>query len=414
MSDDERTELVALIRSFVDREVRPRAASLEENAEFPLELFLSLGRLGAVELTAPQKLGGLEADTRTYVEVLEQIANGSIGLAGTYMVHMSIINLLVAVGTDEQINRHLPKLFNGAIGAMALTENDAGSDLAAIRGTATESDSGFVLNASKVFITSGGRADLYVVLLRHGNGTSLFIVPNGTPGLSFGAPLKKMGYNSSPTTPVMFDNVRVPAGSLLGEPGRGLATMLIALDGGRLGVGAMAVGLAQAALDVSYDYVSTRRQFDRPVIDFQALEFMAADMQIAVESARQMVRYAAECKDKGLEYSAEASMAKVFATDAAMRVTTDAVQLLGGYGYTRDFPVERFMREAKMLQIVEGTNQVQRVVISKSMRRRRNVEPISQNHSAGNNHSEFRNIESPAAGPKGLTPGHMQMEQEIQ
>jgi alkylation response protein AidB-like acyl-CoA dehydrogenase len=377
MSDNNREELVALIRSFVEREVQPQAGLLEERAEFPRDLFVQLGKLGAVELTTPEAYGGLGADTRTYVEVLEEIAAGSIGLAGTYMVHMSIINLLVAVGTDRQVSDHLPSLLRGSVGAMAMTETEAGSDLAAIRGTATETGQGFCLNASKMFITSGGQADLYVVLLRHGPGTSLFIVPNGTPGLSFGVPLRKMGYNSSPTTPVTFDNVKVPAGNLLGEPGRGLATILGVLDTGRLGVAAMGVGLARAALDVAYDYVTTREQFNRPLIDFQALEFMAADMQIAIEGARQLVRFTAERKDMGLDFSAEASMAKVLATDTAMRVTTDAVQLLGGYGYTREFPVERYMREAKMLQIVEGTNQIQRVVIAKNMRRRRCPAPVA-------------------------------------
>jgi alkylation response protein AidB-like acyl-CoA dehydrogenase len=293
---------------------------------------------------------------------------------------MTMTGLLLEHGTAEQIERYLPALLDRSIGAMAMTEHGAGSDLRSIRGTAVDTANGYQLNASKMFITSGGEADLYVVLLRHGEGTSLFLVENGTPGLSFGAPLHKMGYNSSPTTAVMLDDVMVPAGSLLGQPGRGLPEMLATLDHGRIGVGAMAVGLARAALDVAYGYISQREQFGQRLVDFQALQFMAADMQIAVEAARQFVRYAAGQRDGGESYSAAAAMAKVFATDAAMRVTTDAVQMLGGYGYTREYPVERYMREAKMLQIVEGTNQIQRVVVAKHMRRARRATTASGAH----------------------------------
>jgi alkylation response protein AidB-like acyl-CoA dehydrogenase len=291
-----------------------------------------------------------------------------MALAGTYMVHMTVTGLLVRYGSPDQIARHLPALVGGSVGAMAMTEAGAGSDLRSMRSTATEVDGGYRLNANKMFITSGGAADLYVVLVGHGPGTSLFLVECDREGLSFGPPLRKMGYNGSPTTAVTFDDVLLPAEALLGPPGGGLTAMLETLDHGRLGVAAMAVGLARAALDFAYGYITEREQFGRPLVEFQALQFMAADMRIAVEAARQLVSYAAGRRDAGLSYSAEASMAKVFATDSAMGVTTDAVQLLGGYGYTRDYPVERYMREAKMLQIVEGTNQIQRMVVARHMR----------------------------------------------
>jgi alkylation response protein AidB-like acyl-CoA dehydrogenase len=367
--------LVAVVRSFVERDVAPHASELEERGEFPRAMFDKLAALGATSLTVPEDHGGLGGDTRTYIRVVEELASGSIALAGTYMVHMTVTGLLAQHGSPEQVARHLPALVGGSVGAMAMTEASAGSDLRSIRGTASEVDGGYRLNASKIFITSGGAADLYIVLVRHGAGTSLFLVECDREGLSFGPPLRKMGYNGSPTTAVTLDQVLLPTEALLGLPGCGLAAMLETLDHGRLGVAAMAVGLARAALDFAYPYITRREQFGRPLVEFQALQFMAADMRIAIEAARQLVSFAAARRDAGLSYSAEASMAKVFATDAAMRVTTDAVQMLGGYGYTRDYPVERYMREAKMLQIVEGTNQIQRMVVARHMRQAHPAQP---------------------------------------
>jgi alkylation response protein AidB-like acyl-CoA dehydrogenase len=368
LKPEDRSSFVRVVRDFVEREVKEQTAEMEERSEFPRRALKGLATIGATALTVPEHLGGIGADTRTYVEVLEEIAAGSISLAGTYMVHMTVTGLIARHGTDEQTARYLPRLLDSSIGAMAMTEADAGSDLRGIRGTAVETADGFRLNAAKMFITSGGEADVYVVLLRHGAGTSLFVVERGTPGLSFGVPLRKMGYSGSPTTAVTFDDVLVGPDQLLGPPGRGLQSMLETLDHGRIGVGAMAVGLARSALDFAYGYVCQRRQFGQELIEFQALQFMAADMRISVEAARQLVWLAAGTRDEGRGYTEQAAMAKLFATDAAMRVTTDAVQMLGGYGYTREYPVERYMREAKMLQIVEGTNQIQRVVISKQMR----------------------------------------------
>jgi alkylation response protein AidB-like acyl-CoA dehydrogenase len=365
---EDRSSFVRVVRDFIEREVKDQTAAMEERSEFPRRALKGLAAIGATALTVPEEHGGIGADTRTYVEVLEEVAAGSISLAGTYMVHMTVTGLIARHGSADQTARYLPRLLDSSVGAMAMTEADAGSDLRGIRGTAVETADGFRLNAAKMFITSGGEADVYVVLLRHGLGTSLFVVERGTPGLSFGTPLRKMGYNGSPTTAVTFDDVLVGPDRLLGPPGRGLQSMLETLDHGRIGVGAMAVGLARSALDFAYGYVCQRRQFGQQLIEFQALQFMAADMRISVEAARQLVWLAAGTRDDGRSYTEQAAMAKLFATDAAMRVTTDAVQMLGGYGYTREYPVERYMREAKMLQIVEGTNQIQRVVISKQMR----------------------------------------------
>jgi alkylation response protein AidB-like acyl-CoA dehydrogenase len=363
--------LVGVVHEFVEREVRPNAGALEETGNFPRDLFQGLVDLGVVALTVPEQHGGLGLDTRSYIAVLEEISRGLIGLAGTLVAHMSVVGMLLRLGTDAQVRSLLPRLLAGDVGAMAMTEAGAGSDVRGIRATAQNRGGGYLLNGTKMFITSGGRADLYIILLRHGEGSSLFLVENGTPGMTFGPPLAKMGYHTSPTAAIMLDDVEVPRENLLGAPGRGIPSILGALDTGRIGVATMAVGLARAALDDAYSYIAHREQFGHPVLDFQALEFMTADMHIAMEAARQLVHHAADLKDGGHDYSAAASTAKVFATDAAMRVTTDAVQLLGGYGYTREYPVERYMREAKMLQIVEGTNQVQRVVIAKHMRRTR-------------------------------------------
>lgn len=371
MSATDIDALVGVVHEFVEREVRPNAGALEETGSFPRDLFQGLVDLGVVALTVPEQHGGLGLDTRSYVAVLEEISRGLIGLAGTLVAHMSVVGMLLRLGTDAQVRSLLPRLLAGDVGAMAMTEAGAGSDVRGIRATAENRSDGYLLNGTKMFITSGGRADLYIILLRHGKESSLFLVENGTAGMTFGPPLAKMGYHTSPTAAIMLDDVEVPPENLLGTPGRGIPSILGALDTGRIGVATMAVGLARAAMDYAYSYIARREQFGHPVLDFQALEFMTADMHIAVEAARQLVHHAADLMDSGHDYSAAASTAKVFATDAAMRVTTDAVQLLGGYGYTREYPVERYMREAKMLQIVEGTNQVQRVVIAKHMRQTR-------------------------------------------
>lgn len=368
MDGEERAALRTAVREYVDREVMPRAAEMDERSAFPRTFIQQLAGMGATSLTVPTQFGGLAADTQTYVEIVEELARGWIALAGTYSVHMMVTDLLLRFGSPAQVATYLPRLIGGEIGAVAMTEAEAGSDLSAISARAVDHPDGYRLEGSKNFITSGGEAGIYIGLFRHGSGTSLFLVDKGAAGLSFGKPMKKMGYAGSPTTSVVFDGVVVSSDGLLGDAGRGLASMYSALDYGRIGIAAMAVGLAQSSMDFAIRYAATRKQFGQAILDFQALQFMAADMRTAIEAARQLVRHAAATRDQGGPYTLEASMAKLFATDTTMRVTTDAVQILGGYGYTREYPVERYMREAKMLQIVEGTNQIQRIVIARQIR----------------------------------------------
>jgi alkylation response protein AidB-like acyl-CoA dehydrogenase len=256
------------------------------------------------------------------------------------------------------------------IGAIAMTEVDAGSDVSAIRSSAVAKDGGYLLNGNKIFITTGGEAELYLVLFRTGRerkNTSIFIVEKETEGFSFGKKEKKMGYHSSPTRELIFENCFVPAENLVGQLGEGLKVILSALNSGRIGVAAMSVGVSQAAFDYALRYARQRVQFGKPIVEFQGIQFMLADMAVSIAAARELVYKAARLKDLGRKFDMEAAAAKLFASDTAMKVTTDAVQILGGYGYIKEYPVERYMRDAKMLQIVEGTNQIQRLVIARNL-----------------------------------------------
>uniref|UniRef100_UPI0006E2C8A2 acyl-CoA dehydrogenase family protein n=1 Tax=Peterkaempfera griseoplana TaxID=66896 RepID=UPI0006E2C8A2 len=275
-------------------------------------------------------------------------------------------------GSEEQKQRLLPGMLGGELlGAYCLSEPQSGSDAAALRTSAVRSGDTYTVNGTKAWITHGGHADFYSTLVRTGQpgpaGISALLIDAGTPGLSAAPPERKMGMKSSPTAQIHFDGARVPADRLVGEEGQGFSIALSALDSGRLGIAACAVGLAQAALDQAVEYARNRRQFGRPIADFQGLSFMLADMATQVEAGRALYLAAARRRDAGLAFTKQAAMAKLFCTDAAMRVTTDAVQVLGGYGYTQDFPAERYMREAKVLQIVEGTNQIQRMVIGRRL-----------------------------------------------
>ena len=279
---------------------------------------------------------------------------------------------LLTFGSDEQKQRWLPGMLSGGqIGAYSLSEPQAGSDAAALRCTAKRGDDGgYVLNGSKSWITHGGRADFYTLFARTGEGSrgiSCFLIPAGLPGLSFGKPEEKMGLHAVPTTSAFYDHAHLEADRLIGEEGQGLQIAFSALDSGRLGIAAVAVGLAQAALDEAITYANERTTFGRKIIDHQGLGFVLADMAAAVTSARATYLDAARRRDAGRPYSTQASVAKLIATDAAMKVTTDAVQVFGGVGYTRDYRVERYMREAKIMQIFEGTNQIQRLVIARAL-----------------------------------------------
>ncbi|MCW2754903.1 MAG: acdA 6 [Marmoricola sp.] len=368
---DEATDLLRLVRDLATRELLPLAATAERNQAFPRETFRLLGRTGLLGLPYPEEYGGSGLPYEVYLQVLEEIGSvwSSVGVGVS--VHALSCFGLATVGTEEQKRSWLPDMLGGdLLGGYCLSEAHAGSDPAAMRTTARREGDEYVLNGAKAWTTHGGQADFYKVMARTSterNGISCFLVPADTPGLSADAPEDKMGLTGSTTATMLFDNVRIPVERRLGEEGDGLKIALAGLDSGRLGIAAVAVGLAQGALDNAVAYAKERETFGKRIIDHQGLAFVLADAEAAIASARATTLHAARLKDAGLPFSREASIAKLVATDNAMKVTTDAVQVLGGYGYTRDFPVERYMREAKVMQIFEGTNQIQRMVISRGL-----------------------------------------------
>jgi alkylation response protein AidB-like acyl-CoA dehydrogenase len=370
----ESRQLLDLAREIADGELAPIAAQHDAEERFPREAFRTLGRAGLLALPYPERYGGGEQPYEVYLQVLEELSARWASVAVGVSVHALACYPLANFATEEQRERRLPELLAGELlGAYALSEPQAGSDPAAMRTRASRTDDGYVLAGTKAWITHGGHADFYTTFARsspdRSRGISCFLVDAGTPGLSFAAPERKMGLTGSPTAMGHFDDVGVGSDRLLGAQGQGLQIALSALDNGRLGIAACAVGLAQGALDESVAYAKQRRTFGKAIIDHQGLGFLLADMAAAVESARATTLEAARRRDRGLPYSRQASIAKLVATDAAMRVTTDAVQVFGGYGYTRDYPVERCMRDAKVMQIFEGTNQIQRLVISRHLAR---------------------------------------------
>jgi alkylation response protein AidB-like acyl-CoA dehydrogenase len=371
LQTEEQRALLDLVTEIGDRELAPKAAEHEASGQFPRETFRILGRAGLLSLPYPEDVGGGGQPYETYLQVLEEIGYRWASVAVGVSVHSLACNPILAFGSPAQ-RALLPEFLGGEfLGAYCLSESQAGSDPSAIATRATRTnDGGYRINGAKAWVTHGGEADFYNVFARldgDPGGISCFLVRPGTPGLSFGAPERKMGLTGSTTASVLLDDVEVGPGSLIGAPGQGLSIAYSALDSGRLGIAACAVGLAQAALDVAVDYAKQRQQFGKAIIDHQGLGFLLADMAAAVDSARATMLDAARRRDAGRPFSRQASTAKLVATDAAMKVTTDAVQVLGGNGYTRDFPVERFMREAKVMQIFEGTNQIQRLVISRHL-----------------------------------------------
>lgn len=370
----ESEDLIALTREIAAKELAPRVADAERTATFPREVFATLGRAGLLTLPYPEEFGGGGQPYEIYLQVLEEIGAAWASVGVGVSVHSLSCFPLLAYGTDEQRARWLPDLLSGErLGAYCLSEAHAGSDPAAMRARAVRDGDSYVLGGAKAWTTHGGEADFYTVMARtsddRARGVSCFHVPAGTPGLEFDKPEDKMGMTGSTTATVRLVDARVPAGNLIGGEGRGLAIALAGLDAGRLGIAAVATGLAQGALDTAVAYAKEREAFGKAIIEHQGLAFVLADMAAAIESARATYLAAARLKDAGRPYGREASVAKLIATDNAMKVTTDAVQVLGGAGYTRDFPVERFMREAKVMQIFEGTNQIQRLVISRHLAR---------------------------------------------
>lgn len=375
LPDQDAADLIALTRDIGDKVLSPIVDEHERAETYPEGVFAQLGAAGLLSLPQPQEWGGGGQPFEVYLQVLEEIAARWAAVAVAVSVHSLSCHPLLAFGTDEQRERWLPGMLSGEqIGAYSLSEPQAGSDAAALQCkavfSAAEAAPGYVINGSKAWITHGGRADFYTLFARTGEGgrgISCFLVPADLPGLSFGKPEEKMGLAAVPTTSAFYDNAVIDAGRRIGAEGQGLQIAFSALDSGRLGIAAVAVGIAQAALDEACAYANDRTTFGRKIIDHQGLGFLLADMAAAVASARATYLDAARRRDAGLPYSQQASVAKLVATDAAMKVTTDAVQVLGGVGYTRDYRVERYMREAKITQIFEGTNQIQRLVIARGL-----------------------------------------------
>jgi alkylation response protein AidB-like acyl-CoA dehydrogenase len=367
-------DLIELTREIADRELAPRASDFETRGEFPRQLLRTLGRAGLFGLPYDEEYGGGGQPYEVYLQVLEELAARWLVPAEAVSVHTLSCFPVAAYGTDAQRKKHLPDLLGGdLLGAYCLSEPAGGSDAGSMTTRARRDGDGYVLDGTKAWITHAHHADYYTVFCRTGGpgpkGISCLLAPAGTPGIVPQPAERTMALRASPVAQIVFDGARVPADRLIGEEGAGFRIAMQALDAGRLGIAACAVGLAQAALDYAVRYATEREQFGRPIIEFQGLGFLLADMATAVAAARAQTLWAARLKDAGRPFSAEAAKAKLFATDMAMRVTTDAVQVLGGYGYVADHPVERWMREAKVLQIVEGTNQIQRVVIARHLAR---------------------------------------------
>jgi alkylation response protein AidB-like acyl-CoA dehydrogenase len=376
--DEETRALFELTAELADEVLRPRVDAAERDGSFPREEFRVLGRAGLLALPYPERFGGGGQPYETYLQVVEELSRAWLAVGLGVSVHTLACFPLVTAGTPEQQD-WLPDLLGGErLGAYCLSEPASGSDAGALRTTAVADGPDYVLDGVKAWISHAGLADFYTLFARtsgdhegpdRARGISCLHVPAETPGVSAAPAEHKMGMRASVTAQMIFDGARVPADHLVGGEGNGFSLALAALDSGRLGIAACATGVAQAALDAAVGWARERRQFGRPIADFQGLSFLLADMATAVEAARALYLSAARRKDRGLPFGPQAAMAKLFASDAAMRVTTDAVQVLGGYGYVEDFPAARLMREAKVLQIVEGTNQIQRMVIGRSLTR---------------------------------------------
>ncbi|GAB3107748.1 acyl-CoA dehydrogenase family protein [Janibacter alkaliphilus] len=366
-------DLIELTRTICDRSLRPAVDETEAAAaageHFPREVFAELGAAGLLSLPFPEEHGGGDQPYEVYLQVVEEIASAWMSVAVGVSVHSLTCYAVHTFGTPEQQAALLPGMLSGEqLGAYALSEPLAGSDIGAMTTRATADGDDWRIRGRKAWISHAGHANFYTTFAKTGDDrASCFVVPADAPGLSFAAPEKKMGLHGDTVREVIYDDVPVSGDRLVGQEGRGIGMALAGLDAGRLGIAAAATGLAQAALDVSARYAAEREQFGRPIAQHQGLAFMLADMEAAVTSARATYLHAARLRDAGRAFSTQAAVAKLIATDAAMRVTTDAIQVLGGAGYTADFPVERYFREAKVTQIFEGTNQIQRLVISRNL-----------------------------------------------
>lgn len=371
---DEQKMLQQMVRDFALNEVEPTAAERDEEERFDRGIFDKMAELGLTGIPWPEEYGGIGSDYLSYVIAVEELSRVCASVGVTLSAHVSLASWpIYQYGNEEQKQTFLRRLAEGsALGAYALSEPGAGSDVAGMKMTAKKDGDDYILNGNKVWITNGEVADIYVVFAKTDEeaghrGISGFIVEKGTEGFTFGKKEKKLGIRSSPTTELIFENCRIPKENLLGEEGEGFKIAMTTLDGGRSGIAAQAVGISQGALDASIEYAKEREQFGKPIAHNQGISFKLADMATETEAARLLTYQAAWLESEGLPYSEASAMAKLYAGDTAMRTTVEAVQVFGGYGYTKDYPVERYMRDAKITQIYEGTNEIQRLVIGRSV-----------------------------------------------
>ena len=361
-----------MVRDFARNEVAPTAAERDEEERFDMDLFKKMAELGLTGIPWPEEYGGIGSDFLAYCIAVEELSRVCASIGVTLSAHTSLAGWPVyKFGTEEQKQKYLRPMAQGEkIGAYGLTEPGSGSDAGGMKTTARLEGDHYVLNGSKIFITNGGIADTYIVFAltdptQRQRGTSAFIVEKEFPGFSVGKKEKKLGIRSSPTTEIVFEDCKVPKENMLGNEGDGFKIAMMTLDGGRNGIAAQAVGIAQGALDASVDYAKEREQFGKPIAANQGISFKIADMATSIEASRLLTYQAAWLESEGLPYGKESAMSKLMAGDTAMKVTTEAVQIFGGYGYTKDYPVERYMRDAKITQIYEGTQEIQRLVISR-------------------------------------------------
>ncbi|RID87395.1 acyl-CoA dehydrogenase [Peribacillus asahii] len=362
-----------MVRDFAKEHISPFIANME-NGEFPREVLYKMGELGLMGIPIPEKYGGAEMDFMSYIIAIHEISKVSPTIGVILSVHTSVgTNPIVYFGTEEQKQRYVPKLASGEwLGAFCLTEPSAGSDAASLKTKAVKEGDYYRINGSKVFITNAGEADVYIVFAstdpsKGSKGVSAFIVEKGTPGLIFGKDEHKMGLHGSRTLQLSFEDMRIPAANLLGQEGEGFKIAMANLDVGRIGIAAQALGIAEGAYQHAVQYAKERIQFGKPIAMQQGIGFKLADMATAIEASRLLIYQAASLRAQGLPCSKQASMAKLFASKTAVEVTTEAIQVFGGYGYTKEYPVERYFRDAKVTEIYEGTSEIQRIVISKHL-----------------------------------------------
>ena len=374
---EEQREIQRVARDFAEREIAPNVDRWDHEQQFDEDVIGKLGELGFLGMLLPEQYDGLGLDTLTYLVALEEIATVDASIAVMMSVHNSLpTQMILRWGNQEQKNRFLKPMARGEqLGAFALSEPDAGSDAAALRTQAVRDGQCWVLNGTKAWVTSGPQAGVFLVMARTdtphdrrgARGISAFVVTPDLPGFKLGKKEDKMGLRSSPTVQVVFDNLRVPAANLLGEEGSGFIYAMQSLDNGRLGIAAQAIGIAEAALRYSSRYASERRQFGKPIKEFQAIQFKLADIAMRVSAGRALLHAAATAKDRGEHVTQFSAMAKLFASETAMAATSEAIQIFGGYGYVKDYPVERLFRDAKVTEIYEGTSEIQRIVIAREL-----------------------------------------------